>query len=849
MSEGERARLTAQVARLRQDTERLTTQDTPPALLARLQACVEQLTNALGGSRDPTPELPSLPGEAPASAVLAGVGRPEWVDDVMMNDFFRALPEALDELEGHAVALENGEEVDFGALKRRLHTLKGEAGLLGIEDMSQLAHAAEEVLVGATLPARQGTLLLEALEWMRSVVSAYREGRVPPAPPQLGGGGAGVEDDVVCAPTADAMAQRTGQVCEGPSASATESTPSEVQAGTLARDEETLAVVAEFLDEAEEGVTHADQVLVNVEREGLSEEDTHSLFRTFHSIKGVAASLGLEAIAKLAHQTESVLNLVRKGTLRLAGGPLEAVFDATECMRTMLSDLRVAVQSNADLHVPSSFAAIACRLASIHHQLSIPPQSLAAASSAPAGVTASNQAPTASIAERPPAAEPVASAAVEAVASPPHSQPLARSSGEAPRLPSANKPEVSLKEVIKVDVERIDSLVEMIGELVIAESMVVNLPEIAGLSSHRAQKCLGQLTKITRDLQRVGMSMRMVQVKTVFQKMARVVRDIAKKSNKQVTLQIEGDSAEMDRGMVDAIADPIVHMIRNSVDHGLESSEERLAAGKPSHGTIRLSASHEGGSIVIEVGDDGRGLDTDRILEKARSLGLVGAHQTISEADAHELIFHPGFSTARQVTEISGRGVGMDVVKRAIEALNGRIHIESIRGVGTTFRFILPITLAIIDGMLIAIGDEHYILPTGAVVESIQPRISDVKTYANNSEMLLLRGELFPLLRLARFFGAQSAKDDVTECLIVVVEAAGVKIGLLVDSVVTQQQVVIKNLGSGIGANQYISGAAILSDGRVGLILNVDALGHLFGEGRTHGGGIASKSSALSTFQ
>jgi two-component system chemotaxis sensor kinase CheA len=268
-------------------------------------------------------------------------------------------------------------------------------------------------------------------------------------------------------------------------------------------------------------------------------------------------------------------------------------------------------------------------------------------------------------------------------------------------------------------------------------------------------------------------------------------------------------------------------MIRNACDHGLEVAEARVAAGKAPVGQVRLSAYHEGGSVVIELADDGRGLDKDAILKKALEKGLIATADGMTEAEINGLIFAPGFSTAAKVTEISGRGVGMDVVKRNIEAMRGRVVITSIPGAGTKFKIILPLTLAIIDGMLVACGEERYIIPTLSIVESIQPDKKMLVSLAQKNEMINLRGELLPLFRLDRLFGLDGAKTDPTQALVVVVEGVGRRMGLLVDDVVTQQQVVIKSLGEGMGGARFMSGAAILSDGRVGLILNVEEIAML----------------------
>jgi two-component system chemotaxis sensor kinase CheA len=358
----------------------------------------------------------------------------------------------------------------------------------------------------------------------------------------------------------------------------------------------------------------------------------------------------------------------------------------------------------------------------------------------------------------------------------------------------------------------------------VVEAMVGNAPEIAKSASARVRNCLSQLAKVTRDLQDVGMRMRMVPVASVFQKMARMSHDLSRKSGKPLRLVLAGETTEMDRSMVEQIADPLLHMIRNAVDHGIEPPDQRRRAGKPEEGTIRLSAYHEGGSIVIELADDGHGLDRDAILAKARAQGLLDPNDTPSESDIHRLIFAPGFSTAQQVTEVSGRGVGMDVVKRNLEAMHGRVTISTTPGQGTTFKMLLPLTLAIIDGMMVACGQDRYLIPTLSVVESVRPSQGMLVTFAGQVEMINLRGQILPLLRLARLFNISDAQSDPTQAIVVIIEGVGRRLGLLVDEVVTQQQVVIKSLGQGLGPTRFLSGAAILADGRVGLIINVEEI-------------------------
>jgi two-component system chemotaxis sensor kinase CheA len=377
---------------------------------------------------------------------------------------------------------------------------------------------------------------------------------------------------------------------------------------------------------------------------------------------------------------------------------------------------------------------------------------------------------------------------------------------------------------VKLDTRKLDSLVDLVGELVIAQSMVVQDPDVQRLASRHLARCLRQLGRITSELQRTAMSLRMVPIHRTFQKMTRLVRDLAAQQEKQVQLIVEGEETELDRNIVEELSDPLVHMIRNSVDHGIELPAARVSRGKPALGTIRLSASHQRGGIVIAIRDDGKGLDRERILAKAREHGLIKADATLTEEETFALIFAPGFSTAEIVTDVSGRGVGMDVVRRNIEKLRGKVEIQSIAGQGATFTIVLPLTLAIIDGMLVGVGDDRYIIPTLSVRESFRPRPGMVTTVHERGEVVSVRGRLTPLLRLGQHLGTPCRAVDPTDGIIVVVESGDAARGLLVDELLGKQEVVIKNLGETFRKQNLLAGAAILGDGRVGLILDVDTL-------------------------
>jgi two-component system chemotaxis sensor kinase CheA len=567
---------------------------------------------------------------------------------------------------------------------------------------------------------------------------------------------------------------------------------------TTLRDAETLELFRDFLSESEDGLDKADEILLAAEQGGAGSEEVNALFRVFHSIKGISACLDASEVTGLAHVTETLLGQVREGRMELGGIVIDAVLQSSAAMRRLLAAVRRAVDGDEPIPAEPSVTAVVRSVEAVSSGKDLAANGQALA---PAGEGGATALPAASI--------------------------------ELPERGAEQTPGTRLRETVKVDLERIDSVVEMIGELIIVESLVVNAPEVTAISSLKVRNYLSQLTKISRDLQSVAMRMRMVPVRGVFQKMARMARDLSKKTGKSVQLLQFGETTEMDRSMVERIEDPLMHMIRNALDHAIETPEERRAAGKPATGTLKLSASHEGGSVVIRLSDDGRGLRREAILKKARQQGLIpdaGTDQTDSEV--FNLIFRPGFSTAAKVTEISGRGVGMDVVKRNVEEMRGRVVLDSVAGQGTSFEMVLPLTLAIIDGMIVSCGSERYIVPSLSIVQSFQPTKEMLRNPCDSGEQIALRGELLPLLRLREFLGVAGADPPIERAQVVVVEGAGKKFGLLVDDVLAQQQVVIKPLGETLSESEFLAGGAILSDGLVGLILNVDRLANLFGAKR-----------------
>ncbi len=377
---------------------------------------------------------------------------------------------------------------------------------------------------------------------------------------------------------------------------------------------------------------------------------------------------------------------------------------------------------------------------------------------------------------------------------------------------------------IRVGIEKVDQLINLVGELVITQAMIEQRTSTLDPMLHeRLLNSVSQLTRNTRDLQEAVMSIRMMPMDYVFSRFPRMVRDLATKLGKRIEFVTHGAATELDKGLIERIVDPLTHLVRNSIDHGIEMPEVRKAAGKSEMGKLSLSAAHQGGNIIIEVTDDGGGLNREKILAKAKEKGIP-VSDSMPDADVWQLIFAPGFSTAEVVTDVSGRGVGMDVVKRNITAMGGVVDIRSAKGFGTTISISLPLTLAILDGMSIKVGEEIYILPLGYVVESLQPAPSDVKEITGQGRVIKVRGEYLPLIPLYQMFGIAPRFTDPSQGIVVILESDGRKAALFVDDLVGQQQVVVKNLESNYRKVAGISGATILGDGGVALIIDVAAL-------------------------
>ncbi|MDU1574560.1 MAG: chemotaxis protein CheA [Pantoea sp.] len=650
-----------------------------------------------------------------------------------------------------------------------------------------------------------------------------------------------------------------------------------------------------FFDEADELLADMEQHLLGLDPQEPDSEQLNAIFRAAHSIKGGAGTFGFTVLQETTHILENILDGARRGEMQLSTDIINLFLETKDIMQEQLDAYKTAQEPNAESF---NYICEALRQLALEAK-GLPVAAPAVAAAAPAvqsapassglrvklvdlkekevdlmleelgnlgslsNVVKGSDFLEASIdgvskddivavlcfvieeaqirfpdADAAPVAEvvPVSAPAPVAEAAPVQSAsvselPVAKREGKRAAAPAKTSESSS----IRVAVEKVDQLINLVGELVITQSMLAQRSgELDPVAHGDLLNSMGQLERNARDLQESVMSIRMMPMEYVFSRFPRLVRDLASKLGKEVELTLLGSSTELDKSLIERIIDPLTHLVRNSLDHGIEAPEKRLAAGKVATGNLTLSAEHQGGNICIEVSDDGAGLNRERILAKALSSGLP-VNENMSDEEVGMLIFAPGFSTAEQVTDVSGRGVGMDVVKRNIQEMGGHVEIASKQGKGTTIRILLPLTLAILDGMSVRVADEVFILPLNAVMESLQPRGEELKPLAGGECVLEVRGEYLPLVELWNVFDVQGAKTEATQGIVVILQSAGKRYALLVDQLIGQHQVVVKNLESNYRKVPGISAATILGDGSVALIVDVSALQSLNREKRVAG--------------
>jgi two-component system chemotaxis sensor kinase CheA len=568
------------------------------------------------------------------------------------------------------------------------------------------------------------------------------------------------------------------------------------------------SLLKEFIVECLEFLENGEAALLLLESDPGDKEAINTVFRAFHTIKGTAGFIGLKLTAEFSHQAENFFSRIRDGEIRCIGAAADLSLQSIDMMKALTLGVQDAI-AGEPISKPDHYDLLMEMLSIKDYQ------ELAARMSVKSGD----------------AKKPARSAvhSKEIVASPDKknngtngnhkSMPGSPTDTTTAGLQPVVKKKAS-ESFIRIRTDRMDTLIDMVGELVIAQSMISQDEVVRTGNNHELLRKVGHAAKIIREFQDLSLAMRMIPLRNTFQTMARLARDLSHKKNKLVEFVSEGEDTEIDRNMVELIKDPLVHMIRNALDHGIETPEKRRQVGKAEKGTLKLTAYHSGGNVLIEITDDGQGLDKDKLLEKAVAKGIIEQGSNLSESEILNLIFAPGFSTADQVSDISGRGVGLDVVRRNIESLNGHIDILSEKGVGCTFTIRIPLTLAITDGMLVQVGDERYIVPTQSIQKTLRPSREMLSSVSGRGELLVLRDQLLPLFRLYRLFEITGAVKDPTEGLVIIIGDGNRRCAILVDALIGKFQVVVKALGGSCGKIRGIAGAAILGDGRVGLIID-----------------------------
>jgi two-component system, chemotaxis family, sensor kinase CheA len=608
-----------------------------------------------------------------------------------------------------------------------------------------------------------------------------------------------------------------------------------------------------FFEETKEHLAEMEQLLLKLSVDKPDYDQMNAIFRAAHSIKGGSSTFGFDDIASVTHVLESLLDKLRKKEMALQAEMIDVFLQATDVIKEQLSCHIEGTVAN-----PAPAATISHKLLSLTTSTSknqtanedesfgvfgdeaeaeTPDESFGFFDDAEeaddgfglfepisAATTKTNTAKT--LAKAPKNIKTAATKKAVVTKKMPAPASIASSKPVAPVIierRSADRIDAE-STTIRVDVDKVDKLINLVGELVITEAMLTqglsNAPTalLQALSSS-----LAQLERNTRDLQESVMSIRMMPISFVFSRFPRMLRDLTQKLNKEVELITIGEDTELDKGLIERIADPLTHLVRNSLDHGIESPKARKAAGKPAKGKVTLSAAHQGGNIVIEVADDGAGLNRERILNKAKLLG-ISVPANISDNDLWNIICEPGFSTAESVTDVSGRGVGMDVVNRNITEMGGQISVNTVAGQGCKISIQLPLTLAILDGMTVSLGENLFVIPLNSIIETLQPKPENIKSVTNEGAMVHTRGEYLPIIAMHKAFNIATQVTDATKGMLVIVEAHGKKAALLFDDLVGQQQVVIKSLETNFRKVNGVSGATILGDGTVALIVDVPTI-------------------------
>lgn len=731
-------------------------------------------------------------------------------------DFVQESQDMIEQLEPTIIELGQDEDPDtINAVFRLFHSMKGSAGFLEFNHITNVAHSAENLLDMVRsgkleLKPEHVNLLCESCDFSKDALEHVSQNYSDEAMAE--------QAAEMVEKLKDIMEQKTvadTETAEDIAPSASEEKPQkEEEDFTL---EITDEMVERYIQEAEELLESAEEGLLEWEKDPSNTEALGMIFRNIHSFKGNSGFFGYANLEKLSHNIENVLDIIKNGGNFGVENPYEVLLNAMDALKDSVSTLASHGGKDhiEDLehHIEALQELPAPRLGELLVKQ---------------GIVAEDDVKSVLSIQKKPLGEylvEMGKASREDIEKTVQTQKSDKKEIKRPEQKAAKAATPAKRQDIRVDLVKLDNLINLIGEMVIAENMLIHNPDLEGMELENFNKAGQQMTKLVRELQEMAMVIRMIPVSGLFRRMIRLVHDISAKAGKKVELKLFGEGTEVDKTVIETITDPLVHLLRNSMDHGLEPPEERLAAGKSETGTIKLSACHEEGEVWITIEDDGRGLNREKILSKAIQNGLIeGDGSDLPDKYVYNLIFQPGFSTAEKITDISGRGVGMDVVKQNLEKIKGKIDVSSVPGQGSIMKLRIPLTLAIIDGMLVRVGDVHCIVPVLAIKEAFRPEADGITITPDNQELVRVREAFLPVVKLHELLEVEPDSRELVEGILIVLEHQDRYVCLQVDEIMGQQQTVIKGLSEYIGNVHGCSGCTILGNGDICLILDVGSL-------------------------
>lgn len=735
----------------------------------------------------------------------------------IIQEFVTESRDMIEQLEPAIIELgQNSDSEIMNAIFRLFHSMKGSAGFLEFDHLTRVAHAAENLLDlirngEISLVPNHVTLLCGACDFAKEaldmVESDYTDDSMVSSADEIS---ENLHQAIELAKNEGDNTEESAQPAEESSA-----TVIEESTDSFPEIEITDEMRLSFVQEGNELLQNAEQGLLAWGENPEDNDSIGDIFRQIHSFKGNCGFFGFAQIEKLSHQMENILDRVKSGSQLAVENPADqllATLDVLQQGVNSISDGKGDDIPDLDKHLADLNTLVAPLLGDFLVEEGVKQEAITQAietQKKPVGEILVQQ----------------GSASPDQIDSALKKQQQKISQSKAEAKPATRSKTPAKRQDIRVELGKLDNLINLIGELVIAENMMIHNPDLVGLELENFNKAGQHMSKLVRELQEMAMTIRMIPVSGLFRRMIRLVHDISVKAGKKVDLELIGEDTEMDKTVIETITDPLVHLLRNSLDHGLEPPDERLAAGKNEKGTVKLTASHEEGEVWVTIEDNGRGLNKERIMAKAIEKGIVeGDGSDLTDKQICNLIFAPGFSTAAQITDISGRGVGMDVVKKNLEKIKGKIDVTSDPGQGTKIVLRIPLTLAIIDGMIVRVGTTTCIVPTLSILEAFRPEMDQITITPDGDELARVRENFFPIIRLHNILDKEPDSRELPNGILIVLEYQESRFCLFIDEILGQQQTVIKGLSDFIGTVPGVSGCTILGDGGVSLILDVGTL-------------------------